>query len=104
MSVLWKCDLCGKETHVNPPTKPMYDEVDGKKVPKTAILKQQDAHTGKMNDIKIHLHEDLKPRAFITKISIGQESIQKDFCKECLDKVLPNLKKAFNTLVNIESK
>ena len=108
MSVRWKCDVCGKDTWVNPPTETIFEEieVDKKKVkvPKKITAKTQDPFTGEIKDIPIHAQRDLKPRAYMVKLSIGGESVQRDFCKECLEHFKPELNGLFDRLAKVESK
>lgn len=114
MSVLWKCDICGRDTLVHPPTELVYKEIESKeektgkkiitKIPEIIKVKQQDPHSGKMKEIEVNKRRDLFPRTYIVKLSIGPESIQKDLCLECLNKIKEPLIKAFNTLEKVESK
>lgn len=96
------CDICGKETFVNPQTEQILTEVEqdfhsiveGKrvvekkkvKVPEMTIMKIMDPHgSGKFIDHKIPKTRDLKPRMWRVQLRVGQECIDRDFCKECLD-------------------
>jgi len=95
------CDICGKETFINPPTEPIMVDVermvdvyvDGNwvkekklvKVPETTIMKITDPHgSGKLIDHEIPKTRDLKPRMWRVQLRVGQESIDRDFCKDCL--------------------
>lgn len=93
--------MCGKETHVNPPTKPVLDE--NNQVIMTT-MKIQDPFSGDVKSAVVPKVEDLYPRTHIIRVSAGQEVIQKDFCKECLDKVRPELEALWNKLESIEDK
>jgi len=99
MAVKFHCDICGKETLVNPPTENDLDS-DGK--PIIAEIRQQNSFTGKIEKIKYIKQKDLYPRAIIVKLSVGRESIQKDFCEECVKKVLPEAEALFEKLANIQ--
>ena len=70
--IKWHCDICGTETHVNPPMELLYEDkefeidvpdynengdVSGikkekriEKIPKIAKAKRQNMHTGKIED------------------------------------------------------
>lgn len=114
MSVRWKCDICGKDTLVHPPTELEYKEVETinkvtnkkeiTKIPEMVKIKQQDLSSGKMKEIEVNKRRDLFPRTYIVKISIGPESIQKDFCLECLNKIKKPLIEVFEMLEKVESK
>jgi len=93
MALSWHCDICGRRTHVNPPTEPMYEEVvkkdaDGKatkvKQPIQSIMRVQDMNTGKVNEIQVVKQQDLEPRTVIVRLQVGQETIQRDLCMKCL--------------------
>ena len=127
MSVLWHCDLCGQSTHVNPPTEQMFEEreivvdtpeikiVDGKqvldmvkkkvtqKVPKIAKMKRQNMHTREVEEIDIPMMKDLAPRAYLMRIMVGSDELQRDFCKDCLDSVMPEFKALWDKLEQIKS-
>jgi len=117
MSVTWVCDICGKQTFINPPVEFLTEEKEFKTkdekgktkkikqtVPKMATMKRQNSQTGKIEDVPIQDMKDLKPRTYIVRLEIGRELIQKDFCKECLGKVLPEIKQLWNKLESIKSK
>ena len=99
------CDICGVETFINPPTKPItreetqeyfvFDETTKKRVaqkrtiqvPEMTFMRMQDpTDCSKMIDQPIPKLEDLKPRMWRVQLRVGQECIDRDFCKECLDK------------------
>lgn len=128
MAAVWHCDNCGEPTLVNPPTEPIFEEKeivekvpttvmkDGKKevvweekktvhkIPKVGKAKRQDPFTGEVEEIDVPEVRDLKPRAYLINLSVGQEIIQKDFCKKCLDEVLPEIQALWNKLESYKSK
>jgi len=77
----WKCDICHKHTFINPPTQPVLDD-DGK--PKMSFTRVQDDTTGAVKKVSVPEIKDTLPRAYIVRLSIGNEVIKRDFCKECL--------------------
>lgn len=127
MSVLWHCDLCSKATHVNPPTQQVFEEreievdtpeikiVDGnqvldmvkkkvtQKVPKLAKMKRQNLYTREVEEIDIPMMKDLSPRTYIMRVMVGSDEIQRDFCLECLDSVMPEFKALWDKLEKIKS-
>jgi hypothetical protein len=142
MAVGWKCDQCGKDTHIHPPTEPLYDEkeveievpemverdvpvLDKKgnktnktekrkvielvkkkqlvKSPRIIKVKKQNLYTKKMEEMDVHEQRDLFPRAFLVRLSFGMtEEVQRDFCRECLDKIMPKLKEVWDLLEKVE--
>jgi hypothetical protein len=119
MAVRWHCDNCGNDGHVNPPTAPVFIETevivgDGKtagsgtkvkqKVPKMNITKRQDPATGEIKDIPVQEIKDLDTRIHIVRVSVGQETIQKDLCSKCLEIFKEDLKLVWNKLNGIKRK
>jgi len=108
MSVKWNCDVCGKDTLVNPPTKPILEEVviEGKKqiVQKKVKKKFQDSVSGEVKTVMVPQVEDLYPRAYIIKLNVGMETIQRDVCLDCLPKIKPELDALWKKLEDIRSK
>lgn len=104
--IKFNCDICGKETFINPPTEQVfveqefeYDVPDQEnpsklkkekklvKVPEMTVMRMQ--HPNDPNQVleqKIPKLKDLKPRMWRVQLRVGQESVDRDFCKECLDK------------------
>jgi len=119
----WHCDICKKETFVNPDLEPLFEEKEfdvptpiavgkGKieiqnkkvvqKVPKMTTMKQQNIKTGKIELIPVQAHKELQERTFIIALRAGQEKIQRDFCRDCLEKhVMPKIKELWDVLENI---
>jgi hypothetical protein len=106
---VFHCDICGKETSVNPPTETVMEDreveyevpdidpndVEGtrnrtkkmsitQKLPKIAKMKRQNPFTGTIENIDVPMMRDLKDRAYILQLSIGHEAVQRDFCHDCL--------------------
>ena len=88
--IQFKCDNCRKETYVNPPTDVVLGGVNE--------YETQDFNTGAMRKVSAPEVIDLKPRAYIIKLNAGQQVIQKDFCKECLEKVMPEVQALWDKL------
>ncbi len=129
MAVKWNCDICGKPTQVNPPVKPIMDTVmvsvpavdpatkqpkldkAGKpvmvevprEVQRKGKQKMQDLATGLVRVVDVPAFEDLAPRTFIVRLGIGQETIQRDVCRECLPQVLPEAKALWDKLEGMVS-
>jgi len=87
--VAWLCDVCGKPTHVTPHTELLYEDKE-KTIPKIAHLKQQDAH-GDMKLVPVHAQKDLSPRTKIVRLTMGDETIQRDLCDGCLIHLRPEM-------------
>ena len=111
----WRCDVCGKETFLNPLTEPIMEskeieiEVDGAKlkktieVQKTIKMRTMDYSRGVIVESEVGAVKDLAPRAHIIRLTAGQQSIQHDFCQDCLDK-LPEIKKFWDFMESIGNK
>ena len=122
MANKWNCDDCGKETHVNPMTEPvpdmkkpvidpktkqhMINPATGKPVYHQKLTKQKYQHpiSGEMIERDIPEVKFLQPKCYIVRLKIGDEVIQRDFCKECLDKRLDAFKETFKSLEEIKGK
>ena len=108
MAVAWKCDVCGKDTHVNPPVVQVFEtQKIGDKV--FDVLKMQKLQTmnfvtGEMEEQNVPVVKDLKPRAHIVKLNAGQQIVQRDFCDECLQSIMPELKALWDKLAAVGSK
>lgn len=124
----FRCDICGKETMVNPPIERLMEdkkierdvpytvtnpktkekkllykrETVIQKVPKMSIMKRMNAQTGAIEEVPVPATRDLKPRAIIVSLSVGNEVIQRDFCVECFDKkIKKKMKGAWNLLEKV---
>ena len=97
MAVFWKCDVCGKDTVVNPQTEQVEEErvvevtVSGQKVkasqrvPVTTTTRRQDPVTGRVAKITVPKLNDLQPRTVIVQVKAGPENFQRDLCRECYE-------------------
>lgn len=133
MAISWRCDICDKETQVNPKMEPQFEEkevsvdvpqyVDDPnkpgslimkmvkqtqkfKVPKMKKMTRKNPITGAQEEIDVQEIVDLEARAHIVTMQIGMtESLKRDFCEDCLKKeILPILKPIWDKLESIESK
>lgn len=122
MANKWNCDDCGIETTLNPERepvpdmdnpvidpktkKPLINQKTGKPVYHQKLKKQKYQHpiTGEMIEREIPEFRDLQERAYIVRLKIGDEVIQRDFCKKCLDKRLPDFKATFESLEKVGNK
>ncbi len=75
---------------------------DGKQV--YAAMKVQDPFSGEVKEVPVPKVEDLHPRTHIIRVTAGQEVIQKDFCKDCLEKIRPELQALWDKLEGIKDK
>lgn len=80
--VVWLCDKCGKPTHVAPPTEIVYEDKEKTK-PKMTHMRQQDAH-GKVHLHPVPVQKDLAERTKMVRLTVGDETIQRDLCNHCL--------------------
>jgi len=78
-------------------------ETQTQKVPKITYFKRQNINTGDIENVPIQDIKDLQPRAYLVRLNLGQETIQKDFCKECLKDVLPDAQALWDKLAAIKS-
>lgn len=99
----WRCDSCGKDTYIAPPTEPVMVEIEvdvmnplipGKtmkqkrKVQKTVRAKRMNPHTGLIEEYDAPMVRDLKPRAVPVRLQVDLHTyIQRDFCPECREKI-----------------
>lgn len=101
MSATWNCDICGKETHVAAPAEPIWvdEQVQvpnsaltlTRKVPLMTTMQRQDLFTGEVKEIKVPRVKFLSPKAFIVMVQVGDETLQRDFCEECLATLKPEI-------------
>lgn len=111
MAICWNCDICGKSTFVNPPSKQSFreDEVEvsipvkvlkdnavvesvqkqkvKKLVPETVKIRRQNA-SGDIEQVEIPKLIFEKEKTVILQLRVGDENIQKDFCQACYKKHL----------------
>lgn len=85
------CDACGKKTYLRPKIEFLYEDEE-KRIPKVKKVVR--------NGVEVieQCYRDLEDRAYIVRLICGDEWIQKDFCKECLDKILPYIKSLWDLL------
>lgn len=102
MSVKWMCDKCGIPTHLDPPREhvierfekvrvpsndPKIEKYQNQPIPKMETKKTLDPISKKMVDVSVPVMKDLEERTYIVELRIGQDRIQRDFCKKCLDSI-----------------
>jgi hypothetical protein len=94
MGLKWVCDVSGKEVFMAPPYDVVLDK-DGEvvKVP----VKTQDA-AGKTVTIMQAKVVYKQPKAYMIRLSVGDESVQKVLCEEELNKIKLKLKEAWDLL------
>lgn len=92
--VKWTCDMCGKETRVNPPCEQTGELID---------FEYMDPFTNEITSKKVNKVKDLLPRTHIVKLNAGQQIIQRDFCGECVD-TIPEIKALWDVLKAIKPK
>jgi hypothetical protein len=80
MGVKWFCDVTGKEVFMNPKTEPVKDS-EGKPVMTT--LKQQDS-SGKIKVTNVPKVKYLQEKAFLVRLSVGDETIQRTLSAEAI--------------------
>jgi hypothetical protein len=73
-------------------------------VPDTVKVKRQHPLTGEMEDFEVAKLEDLAPRTYLVRVSVGQEDVCRDFCKDCLEEYMPKIKSLFQALSNVKPK
>ena len=123
---IFKCDICGKETKINPKHKIEHEEkvmdvtikVENKKtgkieertIPQKRVVpvmikkKQQNPMTGEMDVVEVPKIVDLEERTFLVQFYIGEDYIKKDFCNDCLQEIMPEAEALWKKLESIESK
>ena len=108
MANIFKCDICGRETHLYPPFryKTKKEMVDGVEVetPLFKNIKRQDMNTGKVETVSVPDIEYDLPVAILVKLQVAGQEIQKDFCEKCVKEVMDDITLLWDKLENIESK
>ena len=114
-----KCDICGKDTYINPPYEIDEEEVEVDsfdfktmkptkvKIPmaKKGKMKRQNVFSGEVEEIEVPITKDLKPRAYMVQLQVGpSEYVQRDFCLECLESIKPQIKTLWDCLESIKPK
>lgn len=127
---LFKCDSCGAETHMHPPTEPQFIEKETEhqvpkrdkdtgevvivkkkiqyetvkkkvKVPKTVKTTVKNPHTHEPMETEVQEVKDLKPRALLVQCRVvGRDSMQKDFCVPCFETKVKPEMKKFLDFLN----
>lgn len=95
MALKWFCDVTGKEVFMAPPFKVVTDD-KGKNV--TVKTKVFNGNTGKVDLIDSPKLEYQKEKAFLVRLSVGDENIQLCLSKEGLDKIKGPLALLWNLL------
>jgi hypothetical protein len=99
------CDSCGKETFINPKIEKLFEEreveipimVDGvpstmkdiQRVPVLVPLLRQDHKTGVMQQVMVQKVKELEERCIFIRLDVGDESVFRDLCRDCVDKLRP---------------
>lgn len=99
------CDMCGKETFINPPFEKVFHEDTN--LPVYDTIDQFDMATGKVFSKKVHKLKLLKPRTLFIRVHVGSEYVIRDICDECYttNKDLQNhCKNLYDFLKNIKPK
>lgn len=65
---------------------------------KLVKVKQQDPVTGQIRVVEVPAHKDLAPRIYRVSITLGNEQINRFFCKDCLKKRHDKLKAAWDAI------
>lgn len=134
MAMKFKCDICGKDTELHPPSEvktvkvkeivrlPVQEVVqdsDGNKVMQTVVkemevevdrpemttFRRQDHQTGNIIRHTVPKGVPLCDKTMLIYLSLGDESIKKDFCFECYNEHLkPACEDLWDRLEAIKSK
>lgn len=100
--ITWACDVCGKETNLNPPVRPVLQKNGA---PETEEIESMNFLTGKMEKKTVAKMEDLELRCHIVKVNAGQSQVvQRDFCTDCLKTIEPELNALWRKLANLGGK
>jgi len=125
----WKCDICGKDTYVNPPMEPAFEDVEvEKKIPYTKTVKgekvlvyktgmvverrpvmttmhRQNPFTGEIEECAVQKMIFKKDLALLLNLLVGNESFQRDFCVDCYNiHIRPLVEPLFNKMRSISRK
>lgn len=106
---IFKCDSCGVETEMNPPSEPVFTSVEDKegypkRIPKMVKQKRQGSD-GQVIEVEVQETRYLRSKTYIVSLAVGDERIQRDFCRTCLDdKVLGPAKIFWSKLETIQSR
>lgn len=97
MGLKWFCDVSGVEVFMAPPYDVVLDK-DGK--PVQVPVKAQDSSGDTVTILQPKVVYQ-KPKAYLVRLAVGDEVIQKVFCEEELNKIKDKLKDAWDTLEKI---
>lgn len=73
------------------------------RLPKLTKMRRQNAQTGEVEEVPIQDIKDLQPRAYLIRLMVGNEVLQKDFCKECLETIMPQIQALWDKMASIKS-
>lgn len=104
MANVFKCDVCGKETKVAPKFEKVFEEIEGKQVPKMTTIKTMNFATGETVEQVVQETRDLEERCYIVKLNAGPQVIQRDFCEEHYKEILPHINQLWKALEEVGSK
>jgi RNase P subunit RPR2 len=91
MANKWHCDSCGKETMLNPPVEPLFEDEEKTK-PKLSFINTMVFASGRMVSRQVQATKDLSPRCYIVKLNCGPaQTIQRDYCEDCYKLMLPEI-------------
>lgn len=94
MAMRWFCDITGKEVFLAPKATPKMK--DGK--PVTKFAKNFNGNTNKVDTLEVYDVEYESEKAYLVRLSVGDENIQLCVCKEALDKIMPQASKLWNVM------
>jgi hypothetical protein len=98
MALKWFCDVTGKEIFMAPPYTVQTDK-NGK--PQTKKIKSMNA-AGDLEVIEVPHVIYSKPKAYIIRLSVGDEVIQRVVCEDELNKIKTILKGTWDMLERLK--
>lgn len=107
---VFKCDECGEECYINPPTELVYEPTPKKdekgvlQLQKKPVMVDVPTHnpaTGKIEKRTVQATRDLKLRCYIVRLSLGLQQAQKDLCEHCYKKHFDTLNATFRYIGGI---
>ena len=117
MGIQWHCDKTGRQTYINPPQETVMQEVKddkGKVVlgpdkqpimePVMVEIDWQNPETGVVEKKKVPKVKYLKEKAYIVRLRVGDQLIQRDFCEEGLQHLQPELDALWKKMKEMKSK
>lgn len=113
MAIIFKCDNCGKDTHMSPEWEHQFEKnekgevlKDAKGNPKVKTKKVREFDSGKSKTVERTVY-DIKyklPKTRQVRLNFGEESTQKDFCEDCLPLVRNEVEALWARLGQFEDK